>query len=227
MENLGSEVIVKVPTTTLGRSSGKTYILIPRRQSPCIALKVLVKIEFVLKGMEMKVGEAEGVSERKDTCEDQEPVEKRRKRDSNSNVIAQRTCIKYLAHNGYTATKTLEIIQKAFGDHALSKTRVFHWYKMFRAGRERVENEPRSSRLSTSTNERHVAQVRDLVINNSRITIRNIIEQVPISFGSCQSIPRNHLGLRQVTSQVSPKTVNFLQQKQRSQATEMLYQGES
>ncbi|KAH9281688.1 hypothetical protein ECG_05779 [Echinococcus granulosus] len=45
---------------------------------------------------------------------------------SSSNVIAQRTCIKYFAHNGYTATKTLEIIQKAFGDHALSKTRVFH-----------------------------------------------------------------------------------------------------
>lgn len=148
--------------------------------------------------------------------------------DSSSNVIAQRTCIKYFARNGYTATKTLEIIQKAFGDHTLSKTRVFHWHKMFREGRERVEDEPRSGRPSTSTDERHVAQVRDLVINNSRITIRDIIEQVPISFGSCQSILRNHLGLRRTPSQVSPKTLKFLKQKQRDQVTEeMLPQGES
>ncbi|VDK38577.1 unnamed protein product [Taenia asiatica] len=148
--------------------------------------------------------------------------------DSSSDVIAQRACIKYFARNGYTATKTLEVIQKAFGDHTLSKTRVFHWHKMFREGRERVEDEPRSGRPSTSTDERHIAQVRNLVINNSGITIRDIIEQVPISFGSCQSILRNHLGLRRVPSQVTPKTLKFLQQRHRDQVTEeMLSKGES
>ncbi|XP_023232797.1 putative uncharacterized protein FLJ37770 [Centruroides sculpturatus] len=108
----------------------------------------------------------------------------------------------------------LEMLKKAFGDYTLSKTRVFEWYKMFKEGRECVEDEPCSGRPSTLTDEQHVAQVEDLVFCDYQLTIRDIIEHVPVSFGSCQAILKDHLGLWHVASQVVLKMLNFFQKQQ-------------
>lgn len=42
--------------------------------------------------------------------------------------------------------------------------------------------------FSISTNEQQDTIVRDLVINISRLTIRDMNDKVPVSFGSCQEI---------------------------------------
>lgn len=48
-------------------------------------------------------------------------------------------------------------LQTSFDYGSLSKTRVLERYKIFKEGREPVKDEPRSNRLSTSTDERQVA----------------------------------------------------------------------
>ncbi|EFN77202.1 hypothetical protein EAI_10974, partial [Harpegnathos saltator] len=50
-----------------------------------------------------------------------------------------RMCIKFYFRNGITAIKTLEMLQKAFGDNSLSKITVFEWYKIFKEGKEGVQ----------------------------------------------------------------------------------------
>ena len=42
------------------------------------------------------------------------------------------------------------MIQEAYGDQALSKTRVFEWHKKFKDGQESLEDAPRAGRPSTS-----------------------------------------------------------------------------
>jgi hypothetical protein len=49
-----------------------------------------------------------------------------------------------------SATVAYEKLQRAYGEHFLSRVQVFRWHKSFLEGREQVEDEPRAGRPSTS-----------------------------------------------------------------------------
>ena len=132
-----------------------------------------------------------------------------------SEIIQQRSSIKFCVRNEISAAKTLEMLQKAFGVQALSKTRVYEWYKMFKEGRESVEDEARSGRPSTSTDELHVNEIKKLVLQNPQLTVRDLCELVRISEGSVKTILSDHLGLRKVKSRLVPKMLNFMEKRRR------------
>jgi hypothetical protein len=60
--------------------------------------------------------------------------------------IEQYVCIKFCLKLSKTATKTLEILCEAFGEHSLSRTAVFEWLSRFKASRVPVEDDERSRR---------------------------------------------------------------------------------
>jgi hypothetical protein len=43
----------------------------------------------------------------------------------------QRMAITFCCKVDFWATKTVELIQKAYGDAALSRTTIFEWHKLF------------------------------------------------------------------------------------------------
>ena len=63
----------------------------------------------------------------------------------------QRTCIKCCVKNEIKCNKVCEMLTKACAESAMSKTRVYEWYKRFQGGREDVEDDERPGRPSTST----------------------------------------------------------------------------
>lgn len=63
---------------------------------------------------------------------------------------AQRICLKFCAKLGKTGTETLSMVQQAFGDSAMSRSKVFEWHKRFKEGRTLLEDDPRHGRPSTS-----------------------------------------------------------------------------
>ena len=58
--------------------------------------------------------------------------------------IEQRYAIKFCVKLNKSATETFASLTEAYGDATLSRTMVFKWHKAFKAGRENVEDNPRS-----------------------------------------------------------------------------------
>ena len=65
----------------------------------------------------------------------------------------RRICIKFCVKNEIKCKKVREMLTKAYGETAMSKTRVYEWYKRFQDGHEDVE---RPGFPSTSTTDENV-----------------------------------------------------------------------
>jgi hypothetical protein len=91
----------------------------------------------------------------------------------------ERVAIKFCIKAGLSATETLVLVQKAYGNEGVNRSNVFRWYSRFRDGRELVENEERGGRSkSTRTEVNIAAAAADLVKNVGRIASRMIAESL-------------------------------------------------
>jgi hypothetical protein len=75
----------------------------------------------------------------------------------------QRINIKFCFKAGLSATETLVLVQKAYGNEALNGSNVFRWYSQFRDGRELLEEDEKGGRPKSIHNEVNVAAVADLI----------------------------------------------------------------
>ena len=62
------------------------------------------------------------------------------------------------------------------------------WYNRFKEGLEDINDDARPGRLSTSTTDENIEAVKKIILDNRRITIREIADDVAISFDLCQAI---------------------------------------
>jgi len=88
----------------------------------------------------------------------------------------QRVAIKFCFKPGLSATQTLVLVQKAYGNEALNRSNVFRWYSRFRDGRELGEDDERCDRPKSTRPELNIAAVADLVNNDRRIASRMVAE---------------------------------------------------
>ena len=81
----------------------------------------------------------------------------------------------------------VKLLTVAFGESTMSRTQVQLWYNRFEEGREDVNDDARPGRPSTSTTDKTVKAVKKMILDNHRNTIREVADDVDISFGSCQA----------------------------------------
>ena len=111
-----------------------------------------------------------------------------------SEFVEQRSAIKFCLRNEILVAETFRMLQKAFGDLSMLQKNVYKWYKDFKEGRERVDDLERPGRPSTSTDEQHVNQIKELVHKNRRLTIRDLADTIGNSRGSLNIVSKDILG---------------------------------
>jgi hypothetical protein len=81
----------------------------------------------------------------------------------------QRVVIKFYFKAGLSATETLVLVQKAYGNEALNRSKVFGWCSRFRGDTDLVEDDERGGRIKSNRTEINIAAVDDLVKNYHQI----------------------------------------------------------
>jgi len=106
------------------------------------------------------------------------------------------------------------MLVQVYGDNAIKKTPVYKWVKRFSERRECVPDEERSGRPATSRTEENIAQLRQIVRENRRLTVWSIAEQVNIDRETVRKILTEYLDMRKVCAKMVPKELTG-EQKQR------------
>ena len=108
--------------------------------------------------------------------------------------MEQRNCIKYCVKNAINGSQTFEMLQKVFGNETLSSATVFDWHRLFKEGRELVEDDYRSGRPSISKNDENIQKIKDAVLRNRHLTVGELSKHSDI--GLVKLIISNVLGLK-------------------------------
>jgi hypothetical protein len=114
--------------------------------------------------------------------------------------VQQRVCIDFCFCVGKTGVETYKMLQAAFGESCLSRSKTFEWYFHFKSGRRSFEDDPRPGRPPTSHTEETMACVQEIIRADRRPTIREDTEEVTIAFDMCQNVLTEDMRMRRVTA---------------------------
>jgi len=73
-----------------------------------------------------------------------------------------------------------------------------------------VEDLPRAGRSSTSTDDDYVNKVKQIVLQNCRVNVREIVRDISIPKTTVHRILTDFLRMARVSAQLVPKHLNFL-----------------
>jgi hypothetical protein len=116
----------------------------------------------------------------------------------------QRVAIKFCFKAVLSATETLVLVQKAYGNEAMNRLNVFSWYSRFQDGRELAEDDERRGRPKSTPTEVNIAAVADLVKNDRRIASRMIAESLNIHKTEVLRFLKEDLGKRMLCARFVP-----------------------
>jgi len=126
-----------------------------------------------------------------------------------------RIAIKFCVKLDESATGPYENLQRAYGEHSLSRAQVFRWHMSFLEGREQVEEEPRAGRFSTSKTDYNVERVRSLLRSDRRLTLRMISSKLNLNRFTVHQILTQDLFKRKVCAKMVPKKLTTEQKANR------------
>ena len=104
-------------------------------------------------------------------------------------------------------------MKETYGDDAPSYDLVKRWHREFKLGRKSVETAPRPGRPPSAIDEASVRQVETAILEDRRITIRQIAQEVKISIGSVETIIHEHLHMQKVSARWIPRLLTPFQKQ--------------
>ena len=110
----------------------------------------------------------------------------------------QRIRIKFCIQLGRTSSETIQMMQKAFGNECMCKTRMKEWFNRFKGGRTSVDSYSCSGRPPTTKTLDNIERVRLAIDGDRRLTVREIENELGIPETTVWEILNKILGMTRV-----------------------------
>jgi len=110
----------------------------------------------------------------------------------------QRVIIRFLHLRGMKPIEIHQQLSETCNDGFMDVKNVRSWARQFTEGRTSCENKPKEPPPRTSRSEDMIARVEQMVMEDRRLTVRQIAANAGISVGSVDTILHDDLKLRKV-----------------------------
>ena len=112
------------------------------------------------------------------------------------------TCCVKLEHS---SVETIQIIQKTFGDDAVSAVQIKIQHKCFKDGQGSVESDPYFGRPATNRTPENVECVQAAINKDQRLTVQELEADLAIPKATVSEILTQHLGKKRVVAKFVPQ----------------------
>ena len=92
--------------------------------------------------------------------------------------MEQRITLKFKARQKYTPTECFKLLEEVYDKDVMSRMQIIEWHKRFVKGREEVEDDPKTGRPSTTSTDKNITKVNQLVRSDRRLTVQIISEEL-------------------------------------------------
>ncbi|XP_070382677.1 protein GVQW3-like [Dermacentor albipictus] len=111
--------------------------------------------------------------------------------------------------------ETHNTIKEAHGDATKGRSGFLEWHKLFREGRERVEDDDRLGCPSTSKTNKNVSRLKNLMNSDRRMSITMIVDDLSIPQTHVFEIVAENLATRKVCAKFVPRVFSEQQKAHR------------
>lgn len=125
--------------------------------------------------------------------------------------IEQRAVIKFFVKKGLKAMEIHTEMVNVLGESAPSKTMVCKWASLFKSGRTSLEDDPREGRPKTASTPEIIGKIQDMVLEDRRLTERDLTEALGISLGTVSNILSVNLGFKKLCAKWVPHSLTMEQ----------------
>lgn len=129
--------------------------------------------------------------------------------------VEQRAVIKYLQKKSLSPSEIHQDLVSTLGDSAVSYEIVKRWCREFRCGRTSCEDEHAGGAPKTAVTQKNIDRVHDLVLQDRRIRIRQIVEETGLSYHAVHSILGQELGMSKLSARWVPRMLTKDQMRTR------------
>ena len=130
-------------------------------------------------------------------------------------ISQQRAIVFFLWKEGCSPSNIFKRLTAVFEAQALKRSTVYEWVAKFKDGRTSLEDKPRPGRPLSSFTPENVVKVKACIMEDRRITIREISETLELNAFTVHQIIHQELDMRKLTARWVPRLLNEDQKKKR------------
>ena len=109
----------------------------------------------------------------------------------------------------------VHLIDEVHGTSAPSFKTVYNWMTEFKCFRTSTRGEPSSGRLVKAETPGIIEKVHDMILNNRRVKMREIVEAIDVSRGKVITILHDKLSMKKVSARWVPRLLTVENKRNR------------